>query len=357
MVRQSVKGVYLFENRMMRAVKTIQTTGLLLAAVALSGCKREQVTAYEIPKEEYRLTAPAVAAAPSRPQIQWTLPEGWTEKTGQAQMGVGAFRVQADSEKYADIRIIPLRAGPDTEKQSINIWREELGLGELPLDQINGEEFEIPGAHTHLYDIRSDEPRIAGKFKARTTGAVIEKDDTLWFVKMIGEESVVADQQDEFRQFLKSLKFEAGRSASSQAGHSGSSQAADWPTPSNWQPKAPPNSVVLAAYQVGESGKTADISVTSFPGDTGGLFANVNRWRAQMALPPIQESELGRFAREVTLPDGTKAIAVEITGGGKSNYTLVVRRGDRSWFYKIIGEPTIVSAEKERLAEFASKAK
>jgi hypothetical protein len=340
----------------MRASIILQVS--LAGLLTLTGCKQDQVSSYEIPKEDYAIntpTAPAMAGHAHRqaqPQIKWTLPKGWTEKSGQ-QMGVGSFRVEGQDGKYADIRIIPLRAGPEIEQRSVNIWREELGLPELPIDQIHGEEIDVPGAHTHLYDMTSDELKFAGKAKARTIGAAVEKDSTLWFVKMIGEESVVADQQDEFRDFLKSLKFEAPET---QVAEASGGESKNWPAPSNWKQKAA-GQMVLASYSVGEDGKVADVSVSSFPGDVGGLFANVNRWRGQMGLPAIQESELGNFTKEVTLPDGAKATAVEINGADKANYTLVVPRGGQTWFYKIIGDPAIVSAEKERLAEFAAKAK
>src|SRR5687767_14595685 len=216
MVRQSVKGVYLLRNRVMRVMTILRAGGFgllgLAAVCGLTGFFCKQKTAYEIPKEDYAIrtasTRDGHAHSQARPNVKWTLPEGWTEKSGQQQMGVGAFRIEGEGEKYADVRIIPLKAGPEIEKHSINIWREELGLAELPIDQIHGDELDIPGVHAHLYDMTSAESRFAGKFKARTTGAVLERDNTPWFVKMIGEESVVASQQDVFREFLKSLKFE-----------------------------------------------------------------------------------------------------------------------------------------------------
>src|SRR5436190_2143853 len=149
MVRQSVKGVYLLHDKVMRVTTILQASvaGLLV----LTGCKRDQVSSYEIPKENYSINTPAAPRQQAQPQLTWTLPKGWTEKSGQQKMGVGAFRVEGEEGKYADIRIIPLRAGPEIEQQSVNIWREELGLPELPVDQIKGGEVEVPGAHAHLY--------------------------------------------------------------------------------------------------------------------------------------------------------------------------------------------------------------
>jgi hypothetical protein len=32
----------------------------------------------------------------------------------------------------------------------------------------------------------------------------------------------------------------------------------------------------------------AEVTVSAFPGDTGGLLANLNRWRGQIGLEPVQ---------------------------------------------------------------------
>jgi hypothetical protein len=219
-------------------------------------------------------------------------------------------------------------------------------LAELPLEQIHGEEFELPGAHTHLYDITSAEAKFAGKFKARTTGAAIEKDGRLWFVKMIGEESVVASQREQFRAFLKSLRFDAPAA-------SGGEQA-NWKTPEGWT-KQTPGQMVLAAYKAAKNGKSADITVSSFAGATGGVFANVNRWRGQVGAAPITEADLPKETKEIELADGTKATVVDVKGNRRL-YGLIVPRGEKTWFYKMVGDTEVVEAEIARLNEFAATA-
>src|SRR5687767_4815174 len=107
--------------------------GVCLGAVLLvAGCGQDKVTAYEVPKEDYSIKTPRQAA---RPEVKWTAPKGWVERP--AQMGLVGFRVHGEEGKYADVRIIPLRAGEEIEKQSVNIWRDELGLKELPLEEIH----------------------------------------------------------------------------------------------------------------------------------------------------------------------------------------------------------------------------
>src|SRR5687767_6491881 len=147
MVGQNVKGVLICRNVMCvlnlfkgRALACVA----LGAAILLAGCQREQVSTYEVPKEDYAIKTPSRAGsaqASARPQVNGTPPKGWVERPGQ--MGLPAYRVQGEEGKHADVRIIPLKAGEEIEKQSVNIWRDELGLPELPTDQIHGEEFEL----------------------------------------------------------------------------------------------------------------------------------------------------------------------------------------------------------------------
>ena len=58
-----------------------------------------------------------------------------------------------------------------------------------------------------------------------------------------------------------------------------------WNVPKHWIPKDK-GSLRLASYQIPVLDYFADISVTKFGGDAGGIKANVNRWRKQLDLDP-----------------------------------------------------------------------
>jgi hypothetical protein len=53
------------------------------------------------------------------------------------------------------------------------------------------------------------------KSKEATLAAIVKTGDQVWFIKMRGERELVKKHQDEFKAFLKSLKF----SHDSEAGH------------------------------------------------------------------------------------------------------------------------------------------
>ena len=58
-----------------------------------------------------------------------------------------------------------------------------------------------------------------------------------------------------------------------------------WNVPKHWIPKDK-GSLRLASYQIPVLDSFADLSVTKFGGDAGGIKANVNRWRKQIGLSP-----------------------------------------------------------------------
>ena len=58
-----------------------------------------------------------------------------------------------------------------------------------------------------------------------------------------------------------------------------------WDTPENWIAKEN-NSFSLASYEIPYQNDSADLSITKFSGDAGGVLANVNRWRRQLNLEP-----------------------------------------------------------------------
>jgi hypothetical protein len=336
------------------------------AVIFFAGCQRESITSYQVPKEDYaiRLSANPQAGATqgeSSPHVHWELPKGWQEKTGQ-QIGVGSFRIESEDGKFAEVRVVPLKFGPDIEPRSIEMWREELGLPESATNSLKKSEVEVAGLKANLYDMTSVEPRFLDKYKARTLAAILSREGMLWFIKMSGEESVVSAQEQSFRGFLKSLSFhEEEHGDTAVAENTAATAGQNWKAPATWK-QQPAGQMVLAAYSVTKGSGAADVSVSSFDGDVGGLVANVNRWRGQVKLGPIAASDLQKEVKTLDLTGGAKASVVDITGTnpktGKPGrlYGLIVPRGGKTWFYKMIGDPEVVGTETANLAEFAANA-
>jgi hypothetical protein len=72
----------------------------------------------------------------------------------------------------------------------------------------------------------------------------------------------------------------------------------------------------------GADGTKGEVAISHFPGDVGGDLANVNRWRQQVALPPIDEAGLAvstAFGYDVSLQTdpATGSRSVTVSAGNE----------------------------------------
>ena len=95
----------------------------------------------------------------------------------------------------------------------------------------------------------------------------------------------------------------------------------------------------------------------SFPGDTGGLLANVNSWRGQVGLADIAQSDLQTQVTPVDVAGG-KAMLVDVPGlnpktGQKAPLIgAIIPREGRTWFFKMMGEDKTVLSAKPAFLQF-----
>lgn len=132
-----------------------------------------------------------------------------------------------------------------------------------------------------------------------------------------------------------------------------------WTAPSQWV-ATPGSAMRKGSYRVpGSGGEDGDLSITAFPGDVGGELANVNRWRAQVQLPPIAESEL---ATQVTREqhNGLSFGIVDVTGQGANAHRILgafVPYDGATWFFKLAGPDAVVGAAKPAFLSFLASVK
>lgn len=58
----------------------------------------------------------------------------------------------------------------------------------------------------------------------------------------------------------------------------------------------------IATYIADTPSGQVEIAITRFPGDVGGVLANINRWRGQMGLGPVLESGLESTINRFEVP-------------------------------------------------------
>ena len=178
----------------------------ILALLVLTGCDRNKVTSRRVPKES--ATAPVQldesAAGPvgpadfhahmpmARPELKWTLPEGWAEIPPASEMRVANF-VAVKGGYTNDISIIPMASGP-SESDLVLMWRQQM---QLPMNGAGGGQDSEPVAigpdQGKLFDLVSEQLIVDGKSRARLLVAMLPRGGTTWFFKMTGEDAFVRE--------------------------------------------------------------------------------------------------------------------------------------------------------------------
>lgn len=126
-----------------------------------------------------------------------------------------------------------------------------------------------------------------------------------------------------------------------------------WEAPAHWTAKDP-GSVRVGSWDIVDGDATVDASVTAFPGDVGGDAANINRWRGQVGLSPATDEAVEQListnAFEV---DGSPAYHVLMKSDTQAIAGVIIKRADRTWFIKLMGDAALTESEHENMLRFA----
>lgn len=133
----------------------------------------------------------------------------------------------------------------------------------------------------------------------------------------------------------------------------------EWTIPSGWEQKAS-SSMRYGSFAIsGKNGQQADLSVVTLAGEAGGALANINRWRDQLALPPISAEQLPNNSSQLEVSDA-KIVLVHFASSkplqNKKNKTgvlaAILPRTTSTWFFKMTGDEALVEAQKARFTQF-----
>src|SRR5262249_49651372 len=179
------------------------------------------------------------------------------------------------------------------------------------------------------------------------------RDSTLFF-KMRGNAELTESQKGEFIKWIAAIcnaqiKTAPNRAAGEVA-PSGNPQI-KWQTPPGWQ-EVPPSSMRYASCNAAEpNGDKVDVSVVTFPGDGGSDADNVNRWRRQIGLPPIDDAAIRPTIVPVQAADAIFS-TVDIGGTNLATFAAWTRRQGHVWFFKATGPNTALQKEKSNFVKF-----
>ena len=123
-------------------------------------------------------------------------------------------------------------------------------------------------------------------------------------------------------------------------------------TPESWT-EHPPSSIRKANFKINNASGTAEVSITVFPGDVGGTLANINRWRQQIELSPIDESKLNENITPVVISNH-QGYFTKLEGNTQSILGGILPFHGSTWFIKMQGDILAVDEEVETFKRFLS---
>jgi hypothetical protein len=258
---------------------------------------------------------------PMKP-MSWTAPESWKPGKGN-QFSIAAFALPSEG-RPVEVTISPVGG---SLMDNLNRWRGQVSLGSTDESKLGemSKEIQIDGRKAFRIDLKSPvrkegttvvegaTPKVPvkqpeGNGPAPTTrllGAVIPDGNSNLYVKLIGPIEILTKHEAEFDEFLLSLKL------TGQA-----SNPLTWTAPKSWKPGRG-NQFSLAAFALPVEGKTIELTISSVGGS---LMDNLNRWRGQVGLGPINETGLSEMSKQFEV-SGRKAFRIDLKGTGSGGMT------------------------------------
>jgi hypothetical protein len=136
----------------------------------------------------------------------------------------------------------------------------------------------------------------------------------------------------------------------------------DYELPEGWQRSDRPKAMAVVTLKTRQTRKyddSATVTISPLSGEAGGLVANVNRWREQVGLKPIDPTAIEKQAREIFI-DGkpAKYFRIEgkdetIRGDAPTILGVILARPGVSWFVKLTGTLESAKSEEQAFLKFA----
>ncbi|MCU0776592.1 MAG: hypothetical protein MUF86_02880 [Akkermansiaceae bacterium] len=306
--------------------------------------------------------AAAGAAMPQSQQFTDKPPAHW-KKLSPSAMLLGKYLIEGPDGATVDVTFSTLRSAPGGLLANINRWRDQLGQGPLDEASLKQNTRTVPSGFGEavFVEIEGLVDKADAKKDGRLIGAIAESGASAWFFKLRGNEALAAAERENFINWIGSVK----PAESSKVPMHGSAPgegitppeeaavvpagdgSVTWDLPDGWIVVNGSSARYATIAITGADGSKGELAVTRFPGDVGGDLANVNRWRGQIGLKPIDGAALAANVTQVTA--GPKSIKlIDATGPQNRCAAGWVAHGGETWFFKFTGPDALVGAEKEK---------
>jgi hypothetical protein len=340
------------------------------AALLVSCEKNSEIKVYRVSKApleesaaQQQDTMPTNTAAPRMPgglasgaDNSVSTPPGW-EPQPLSQMRQASFLVKGENGAVADISFVSLGSAAGNVLENVNRWLSQLGqapITEQKLGEI-AQRLRTSLGDVAIVDLTglpdNADPARDGRIVA---GMVTTADSTLFF-KMRGNADLTEAQKSDFMKWVAAVCNAQTQTGPPQMAaappQAPNAPQIKWKTPEGWT-EVPPSSMRYASFSApSEDGGKIDISIVTFPGDGGSDADNINRWRGQIGLAPIDPNAVTSQVAPLKTED-TSFSTTDIAGDKTRTIAAWTRRDGRVWFFKATGPNTAVEKEKPNFVKF-----
>lgn len=323
----------------------MKSIALAVLWIALPSCSEEkEIPTYRVASDGADKSSGVQPPAAAPRPLRWSAPETWEEATpGQFQLAL--YRIAPGVT--ASVSKFPGDAGGMTA--NVNRWRGQVALD--PVEDPAGDVIALEGTDSkaRFFELKGPERSILA--------AIIPLNGETWFFKLDSPTVAVETARNGFMDFLKGVEI-------------GSVAGAEMPsinlqTPAGWEKKEG-TTIRFASYRIpatSPGGIDGDVSVIPLPGGGGTTLENVNLWRAQLRLPALEKND------DPALGETTKSAAGTLTLTHMASIAplfsddrhgaisaAILRTGEVTWFFKIVGEEGMVAAHRAKFVEFVRTA-
>ena len=308
--------------------------------------------------------AAAGAGIAAGPAFVDSPPAHW-KKQALSPMRLASYHVEGEGGAMTDVSFSILRRAPGSTLANVNRWRDQ--LGQPPIDEAalktSSQTIKSSFGEALAVDLEGLAPAGDPLKDGRLIGAIADEGDNAWFFKMRGNAALTATEKSNFFKWIETVKPAPPGTAAPAAAAAptpaapavAAAPAGDgsltWTVPDGWI-LAPAAAARYATFSVaGAGGTKAELAISHFPGDVGGDLANVNRWRQQIGLTPVEAAALPPLVTKLSA--GTASFSlIDATGAEARLVAAWTRHGADTWFFKFSGPDALVAAEKTKFTAF-----
>ena len=342
-----------------------------LVAALLASCeKNSEIKVYRVSKAPLEQSAPQQqgamptnTTAPRMPgglapptETAVTTPPNW-EPQPLSQMRQASFLVKGDNGAVADISFVSLGSAAGNVLENVNRWLGQLGQSPITEQKLGetAQRLHTSSGDAIIVDLAGLPDNADPARDGRIVAAMVTTGNSTLFFKMRGNADLTEAQKGDFIKWVAAVcdaQTQTGppQMVAAPPRDSGAPQI-HWKAPEGWT-EVPPSSMRYASFSApADEGGKIDISIVTFPGDGGSDADNINRWRGQIGLTPIDASSVTSQVAPLKTADTTFS-TTDIAGADTRTVAAWTRRDGRVWFFKATGPTAAIEKEKPNFVKF-----